>query len=47
VVQPFIMKLGMLSGPADLEGLRCFIALRMSDSITGGRCKRSLVSDPQ
>jgi hypothetical protein len=30
--QPFIIKLGMLSSPQDLEGLRCFVALKMSDS---------------
>jgi hypothetical protein len=40
VEEPFIMKLGMLSGPADLESLRRFIALRMSDSNTGCRSKR-------
>jgi hypothetical protein len=29
VEQPFIIKLGMSSGPEDLEGLRRFMALRM------------------
>ena len=47
VEQSFIMKLGMSSGPADLEGLRRFVALRMSDSDMGGRCQRSLLSDSQ
>jgi hypothetical protein len=47
VEQPFVMKPGMSSGPADLEGLRRFVVLRMSDSDTGGCCKRSLLSDPQ
>jgi hypothetical protein len=47
VEQSFIMKLGMSSGAADLEGLRRFVALRMSDSDTGGCCKRSLLSDSQ
>jgi hypothetical protein len=44
---PFIMKLGMSSGPADLEGLRNFIAFGISDSDIAGRCKRSLLSDSQ
>jgi hypothetical protein len=36
VEQPFVLKPGMSSGPADLEGLRRFVVLRMSDSDTGG-----------
>ena len=47
VEQPFVMIPGMSSGPADLEGLRRFVVLRMSDSDTGGSCKRSLHSDTQ
>ena len=38
------MKVEMSSGPADLEGSRFFIALRMSDSDIGGTCSRSLLS---
>ena len=47
VEQPFIIKLGMSSGPEDLERLRRFIVIRMSDSDMGGMCKRSLIRNSQ
>ena len=47
VEQPFIMKLGMSSGPEDFQGLKRFIAIRMSDSDMGGRCNRSLLRNSQ
>ena len=37
----------MSSGPEDFQGLKRFIAIRMSDSDMGGRCNRSLLTDPQ
>jgi hypothetical protein len=34
-----MIKLGIPSGP-DFEGLRRLIALKMSNSLTGGKCKK-------
>jgi hypothetical protein len=42
VEQPFMMKLGIPSGPTDFEGLRHLIALKMSNSLMGGKFKKSL-----
>jgi hypothetical protein len=42
VEQPFMIKLGIPSGPTDFEGLRRLIALKMSNSLMGGEFKKSL-----
>jgi hypothetical protein len=42
VEQPFMMKLGIPSGPTDFEGLRRLIALKMSNSLMEGKFKKSL-----
>jgi len=47
VKHPFMIKLGIPSGPTDFEGLRRFMALKMSDSLMGGKCKKSLDDEPE
>jgi hypothetical protein len=39
VEQPFLIKLGIPSGPTHFQGLRRLIAIKMSNSVMGGNCK--------
>jgi hypothetical protein len=45
--QPFMIKLGILSGPTDFEGLRSLKAFKMSNSVMGGKCTKSLDNSPE
>jgi hypothetical protein len=47
VEQPFMIKVGIPLGPTDFEGLRPLIALKMSNSLMGGKCKKSLDNEPE
>jgi hypothetical protein len=47
VEQLFMIKLGMPSGPTDFEGLTRLIALKMSNSVMGSKCKKSLDNEPE
>jgi hypothetical protein len=47
IEQPFIIKLGIPSGPTDFEGLRHLIVFKMSNSVMGGKCKKSLDNRPE
>jgi hypothetical protein len=39
-----MIKLGIPSGPTGLEGLRRLMVFKMSNSVMGGKCKKSLDS---
>jgi hypothetical protein len=47
VEEPSVIKLGIPSGPTDFEGLGRLIALKMSNSVMGGRCRKSLDKRPE
>jgi hypothetical protein len=42
-----MIKLRIPSGPTDFEGLRRLIALKMSNSLMGGKCKKSLDNEKE
>jgi hypothetical protein len=44
--QPFMIKLGVPSGPTDLQALRLLIVFKMFNSEMGSKCKKLLDSRP-